>query len=189
MFRDCFKWKVNICVWNVGLGIYRQEKRSFKSNNQMKLDCYNIHINLNHCMEFPVSRSGFKVIMLQCPAKDWAECCEGVCVRSAGACRWMWPMCSQSRNDSLTLQPSETFCLCPGCWNTHHNFFLLLFLLHRTNSDSALHTSAMNPNPQDPFGMHQQMGRGPPQRNGESIIRTLIQRALSMRPFWQCLVL
>lgn len=53
----------------------------------------------------------------------------------------------------------------------------------RTNSDSALHTSAMNPNPQDPFGMNQQMGRGPPQRNGESIIRTLIQRALSMRPF------
>nr|XP_046252060.1 CREB-regulated transcription coactivator 3 isoform X2 [Scatophagus argus] len=35
----------------------------------------------------------------------------------------------------------------------------------RTNSDSALHTSAMNPNPQDPFGMSQQMGRGPPQRN------------------------
>lgn len=35
----------------------------------------------------------------------------------------------------------------------------------RTNSDSALHTSAMNPNPQDPFGMNQQMGRGPPQRN------------------------
>uniref|UniRef100_A0A3B5KZV2 CREB regulated transcription coactivator 3 n=1 Tax=Xiphophorus couchianus TaxID=32473 RepID=A0A3B5KZV2_9TELE len=34
-----------------------------------------------------------------------------------------------------------------------------------TNSDSALHTSAMNPNPQDPFGMNQQMGRGPPQRN------------------------
>ncbi|KAM9422365.1 CREB-regulated transcription coactivator 3 isoform 6-T6 [Salvelinus alpinus] len=33
----------------------------------------------------------------------------------------------------------------------------------RTNSDSALHTSAMNP--QDPFGMNQQMGRGPPQRN------------------------
>ncbi|XP_049458939.1 CREB-regulated transcription coactivator 3 isoform X3 [Epinephelus fuscoguttatus] len=36
----------------------------------------------------------------------------------------------------------------------------------RTNSDSALHTSTMNPNPQDPFGMNQQMGRGPPQRNG-----------------------
>ncbi|XP_052009604.1 CREB-regulated transcription coactivator 3-like isoform X2 [Xyrauchen texanus] len=35
----------------------------------------------------------------------------------------------------------------------------------RTNSDSALHTSAMSPNPQDPFGMNQQMGRGPPQRN------------------------
>ncbi|XP_037550616.1 CREB-regulated transcription coactivator 3 [Nematolebias whitei] len=35
----------------------------------------------------------------------------------------------------------------------------------RTNSDSALHTSAMNPNPQDPFGLTQQMGRGPPQRN------------------------
>ncbi|KAG7271768.1 hypothetical protein CRUP_032671, partial [Coryphaenoides rupestris] len=35
----------------------------------------------------------------------------------------------------------------------------------RTNSDSALHTSAMNPNPQDPFGMGQQMGRGLPQRN------------------------
>uniref|UniRef100_A0A672SMU2 CREB-regulated transcription coactivator 3-like n=1 Tax=Sinocyclocheilus grahami TaxID=75366 RepID=A0A672SMU2_SINGR len=37
----------------------------------------------------------------------------------------------------------------------------------RTNSDSALHTSAMSPNPQDPFGKNQQMGRGPPQRNGE----------------------
>ncbi|XP_036073049.1 CREB-regulated transcription coactivator 3 isoform X4 [Oryzias melastigma] len=36
----------------------------------------------------------------------------------------------------------------------------------RTNSDSALHTSATNPNPQDPFGMSQQMGRGPSQRNG-----------------------
>ncbi|XP_078018568.1 CREB-regulated transcription coactivator 3 isoform X4 [Epinephelus lanceolatus] len=35
----------------------------------------------------------------------------------------------------------------------------------RTNSDSALHTSTMNPNPQDPFGMNQQIGRGPPQRN------------------------
>ncbi|XP_018619155.2 CREB-regulated transcription coactivator 3 isoform X2 [Scleropages formosus] len=35
----------------------------------------------------------------------------------------------------------------------------------RTNSDSALHTSAMNPNPQDPFGMNQQMARCPPQRN------------------------
>ncbi|XP_051508646.1 CREB-regulated transcription coactivator 3-like isoform X2 [Myxocyprinus asiaticus] len=35
----------------------------------------------------------------------------------------------------------------------------------RTNSDSALHTSAMSPNPQDAFGMNQQMGRGPPQRN------------------------
>ncbi|XP_062845748.1 CREB-regulated transcription coactivator 3 isoform X2 [Trichomycterus rosablanca] len=35
----------------------------------------------------------------------------------------------------------------------------------RTNSDSALHTSAMNPNPQDPFGGNQQVGRGPPQRN------------------------
>ncbi|KAL2088302.1 hypothetical protein ACEWY4_015201 [Coilia grayii] len=35
----------------------------------------------------------------------------------------------------------------------------------RTNSDSALHTSAMSPNPQDPFGMNQQMARGPPQRN------------------------
>lgn len=45
---------------------------------------------------------------------------------------------------------------------------ILLFLLHRTNSDSALHTSAMNPNPQDSFGMNQQMGRGPLQRNGES---------------------
>ncbi|XP_005746740.1 CREB-regulated transcription coactivator 3 isoform X1 [Pundamilia nyererei] len=43
--------------------------------------------------------------------------------------------------------------------------FRLISQLNRTNSDSALHTSAMNPNPQDPFGMHQQMGRGPPQRN------------------------
>ncbi|CAL8379303.1 unnamed protein product [Arctogadus glacialis] len=34
----------------------------------------------------------------------------------------------------------------------------------RTNSDSALHTSVMNPNGQDPFGVGQQMGRGPPQR-------------------------
>uniref|UniRef100_A0A8D0D609 CREB regulated transcription coactivator 3 n=1 Tax=Sander lucioperca TaxID=283035 RepID=A0A8D0D609_SANLU len=41
----------------------------------------------------------------------------------------------------------------------------------RTNSDSALHTSAMNPNPQDPFiGMNQQMGRGPLQRNGETSV-------------------
>ncbi|XP_058485873.1 CREB-regulated transcription coactivator 3 isoform X3 [Solea solea] len=44
--------------------------------------------------------------------------------------------------------------------------FRLLSQLNRTNSDSALHTSAMNPNPQDPFGMNQQMGRGLPQRNG-----------------------
>ncbi|XP_069384648.1 CREB-regulated transcription coactivator 3 isoform X2 [Paralichthys olivaceus] len=43
--------------------------------------------------------------------------------------------------------------------------FRLLSQLNRTNSDSALHTSAMNPNPQDPFGIHQQMGRGPHQRN------------------------
>ncbi|XP_030621865.1 CREB-regulated transcription coactivator 3 isoform X2 [Chanos chanos] len=35
----------------------------------------------------------------------------------------------------------------------------------RTNSDSALHTSALSPNPQDPFNINQQMGRGPPQRN------------------------
>lgn len=35
----------------------------------------------------------------------------------------------------------------------------------RTNSDSALHTSTMNPTPQDPFSLSQQMGRGPPQRN------------------------
>ncbi|KAL7405876.1 hypothetical protein ABVT39_009093 [Epinephelus coioides] len=44
--------------------------------------------------------------------------------------------------------------------------FRLISQLNRTNSDSALHTSTMNPNPQDPFGMNQQMGRGPPQRNG-----------------------
>ncbi|XP_073320239.1 CREB-regulated transcription coactivator 3 [Pagrus major] len=44
--------------------------------------------------------------------------------------------------------------------------FRLISQLNRTNSDSALHTSAMNPNPQDPFGMNMQMGRGPPQRNG-----------------------
>ncbi|XP_077419771.1 CREB-regulated transcription coactivator 3 isoform X2 [Vanacampus margaritifer] len=43
--------------------------------------------------------------------------------------------------------------------------FRLVSQLNRTNSDSALHTSAMNPNPQDPFSMNQQMGRGPPQRN------------------------
>ncbi|KAK0155492.1 CREB-regulated transcription coactivator 3 [Merluccius polli] len=43
--------------------------------------------------------------------------------------------------------------------------FRLISQLNRTNSDSALHTSAMNPNPQDPFGMGQQMGRGLPQRN------------------------
>ncbi|XP_051919894.1 CREB-regulated transcription coactivator 3 isoform X5 [Hippocampus zosterae] len=35
----------------------------------------------------------------------------------------------------------------------------------RTNSDSALHTSVMNPNPQDHFSVNQQMGHGPPQRN------------------------
>ncbi|KAF3833036.1 hypothetical protein F7725_026701 [Dissostichus mawsoni] len=44
--------------------------------------------------------------------------------------------------------------------------FRLISQLNRTNSDSALHTSAMNPNPQDPFGMNQQMGRGPSLRNG-----------------------
>ncbi|KAF0042730.1 hypothetical protein F2P81_004067 [Scophthalmus maximus] len=44
--------------------------------------------------------------------------------------------------------------------------FRLISQLNRTNSDSALHTSAMNPNPQDPFGMNQQMGRGLQQRNG-----------------------
>ncbi|XP_026869612.2 CREB-regulated transcription coactivator 3 isoform X1 [Electrophorus electricus] len=43
--------------------------------------------------------------------------------------------------------------------------FRLISQLNRTNSDSALHTSAMNPNPQDAFGMNQQMGRCPPQRN------------------------
>ncbi|XP_049573749.1 CREB-regulated transcription coactivator 3 isoform X2 [Syngnathus scovelli] len=43
--------------------------------------------------------------------------------------------------------------------------FRLISQLNRTNSDSALHTSAMNPNPQDPFSVNQQMSRGPPQRN------------------------
>ncbi|MFT7816442.1 CREB-regulated transcription coactivator 3 isoform X1 [Arapaima gigas] len=43
--------------------------------------------------------------------------------------------------------------------------FRLISQLNRTNSDSALHTSAMSPNPQDPFGMNQQMARCPPQRN------------------------
>ncbi|XP_062255442.1 CREB-regulated transcription coactivator 3 isoform X2 [Platichthys flesus] len=43
--------------------------------------------------------------------------------------------------------------------------FRLISQLNRTNSDSALHTSAMNQNPQDPFGIHQQMGRGPHHRN------------------------
>ncbi|XP_048886747.1 CREB-regulated transcription coactivator 3 isoform X1 [Brienomyrus brachyistius] len=43
--------------------------------------------------------------------------------------------------------------------------FRLMSQLNRTNSDSALHTSAMNPNPQDPFGPEQQLGRVPPQRN------------------------
>ncbi|XP_010875919.2 CREB-regulated transcription coactivator 3 isoform X2 [Esox lucius] len=43
--------------------------------------------------------------------------------------------------------------------------YRLMSQLNRTNSDSALHTSAMNPNPQDPFVMNHQMGRGPPQRN------------------------
>ncbi|CAJ1050048.1 CREB-regulated transcription coactivator 3-like [Xyrichtys novacula] len=43
--------------------------------------------------------------------------------------------------------------------------FRLISQLNRTNSDSALHTSVMNPNPQDPFGVNQQMSRAPPQRN------------------------
>ncbi|KAG5849077.1 hypothetical protein ANANG_G00106210 [Anguilla anguilla] len=43
--------------------------------------------------------------------------------------------------------------------------YRLISQLNRTNSDSALHTSAMSPNQQDAFGMNQQMGRGPPQRN------------------------
>ncbi|XP_034049317.1 CREB-regulated transcription coactivator 3 isoform X2 [Thalassophryne amazonica] len=46
--------------------------------------------------------------------------------------------------------------------------FRLISQLNRTNSDSALHTSAMNPNPQDPFGTNQQLGRGPPQRNASA---------------------
>ncbi|XP_061520363.1 CREB-regulated transcription coactivator 3 isoform X2 [Phycodurus eques] len=41
--------------------------------------------------------------------------------------------------------------------------FRLISQLNRTNSDSALHTSAMNP--QDPFSVIQQMGRGPPYHN------------------------
>ncbi|XP_061620834.1 CREB-regulated transcription coactivator 3 isoform X2 [Phyllopteryx taeniolatus] len=41
--------------------------------------------------------------------------------------------------------------------------FRLISQLNRTNSDSALHTSAMNP--QDPFSVIQQMGRGPPHHN------------------------
>ncbi|KAK1802266.1 hypothetical protein P4O66_021927 [Electrophorus voltai] len=52
--------------------------------------------------------------------------------------------------------------------------FRLISQLNRTNSDSALHTSAMNPNPQDAFGMNQQMGRCPPQRNGEPCKRFLL---------------
>uniref|UniRef100_A0AAY5EIZ8 CREB regulated transcription coactivator 3 n=1 Tax=Electrophorus electricus TaxID=8005 RepID=A0AAY5EIZ8_ELEEL len=51
--------------------------------------------------------------------------------------------------------------------------FRLISQLNRTNSDSALHTSAMNPNPQDAFGMNQQMGRCPPQRNGEELMNSL----------------
>lgn len=60
------------------------------------------------------------------------------------------------RPEKSSVQGAGTLCI-----------ICLLHLPHRTNSDSALHTSAMNPNPQDPFGMNQQMGRGPPQRNGE----------------------
>ncbi|XP_077568807.1 CREB-regulated transcription coactivator 3 isoform X1 [Stigmatopora nigra] len=44
--------------------------------------------------------------------------------------------------------------------------YRLISQLNRTNSDSALHTSAMNPNPQNPFSMNHQMARCPPQRNG-----------------------
>lgn len=61
---------------------------------------------------------------------------------------------------SASIQGAGTLCI------------IFLFHLHRTNSDSALHTSAMNPNPQDSFGMNQQMGRGLPQRNGESNTHT-----------------
>lgn len=57
--------------------------------------------------------------------------------------------------------------------------FLPLSFCHRTNSDSALHTSAMSPNPQDPFGKNQQMGRGPPQRNGElGLLILLVLKAI-----------
>lgn len=68
------------------------------------------------------------------------------------------------RPEKSSVQGAGTFCII--C------LLLLLRLPHRTNSDSALHTSAMNPNPQDPFGMNQQMGRGPPQRNGEINAKT-----------------
>ncbi|XP_061100816.1 CREB-regulated transcription coactivator 3 isoform X3 [Conger conger] len=50
--------------------------------------------------------------------------------------------------------------------------YRLISQLNRTNSDSALHTSAMSPNQQDAFGMNQQMGRGPPQRNAASMNET-----------------
>uniref|UniRef100_A0A3P8VKY3 CREB regulated transcription coactivator 3 n=1 Tax=Cynoglossus semilaevis TaxID=244447 RepID=A0A3P8VKY3_CYNSE len=49
----------------------------------------------------------------------------------------------------------------------------------RTNSDSALHTSVMNPNPQDPFGMNQQMGRGPPERNDVKLKHGLFSAVFS----------
>lgn len=80
------------------------------------------------------------------------------------ACRW-----GRKRREEFPARSSAsvqgavlTLCIiCP--------FFSLL---RRTNSDSALHTSAMNPNPQNPFGMNQQMGRGPPQRNGKNKTQT-----------------
>lgn len=98
-------------------------------------------------------------------------------VRSVWAFRWMQLVWRQSRkrNDSLTSRPWEMLSASvqgAGTLCIIFFFHLFLLLLHRTNSDSALHTSAMNPNPQDPFGMNQQMGRGPPQRNGESNTHT-----------------
>ncbi|CAL8404732.1 unnamed protein product [Boreogadus saida] len=65
----------------------------------------------------------------------------------------------------LSPPPDNNWRRDPQTWTEEKRpGFRLISQLNRTNSDSALHTSVMNPNAQDPFGMGQQMGRGPPQQ-------------------------
>ncbi|TNN47487.1 CREB-regulated transcription coactivator 3 [Liparis tanakae] len=84
---------------------------------------------------------------------------------------------TQQAEQEVTHSPEEPSASVQGAGALVFFIFLLFSVPHRTNSDSALHTSAMTQNPQDPFGLNQQMGRGPPQRNVEGNT-TALRRSL-----------